>query len=126
MKNVTQEKQRGINWTEHKILEDLDYADDLGLLAHRHREVQEKAGKLHKTASTIGLRQNRNDALGKTIAERRWIWLGPRPNNKGRADMETNRKKKQRAPQRDLEKNDTERPKREGADPGHSTGGSCR
>ncbi|KAK3549305.1 hypothetical protein QTP70_034532 [Hemibagrus guttatus] len=45
----------------HKMknaLEDLDYADDLGLLAHRHQDIQQKTEKLSEIASTIGLKVN--------------------------------------------------------------------
>lgn len=40
------------------LLEDLDYTDDLGLLAHKHQDIQQKIEKLSKIASTIGLKVN--------------------------------------------------------------------
>lgn len=35
MCHVTQESQQGLQWT---VVEDLDYADDLGLLSHKHQD----------------------------------------------------------------------------------------
>ena len=40
------------------VLEDLDYADDIGLLSSQHQDAQQKAEHLSKTASTVGLKVN--------------------------------------------------------------------
>lgn len=40
------------------ILEDLDNADDLGLLSSRHQDIQQKTELLGATASKIGLKVN--------------------------------------------------------------------
>ena len=38
------------------VLENLDYADDIGLLSSEHQGVQQKAERLSKAANTIGLK----------------------------------------------------------------------
>ena len=38
------------------VLEDLDYADSIRLLSSKHQDAQQKAERLNKTASTIGLK----------------------------------------------------------------------
>ena len=40
------------------ILEDLDYADDIGQISSKHQDAQQKAERLSKTVSTIGLKVN--------------------------------------------------------------------
>jgi len=42
MKQATSDKKTGIQWTFTKRLEDLDLADDISLLSHRHQDAQEK------------------------------------------------------------------------------------
>jgi len=39
-------------------LEDLDYADDIALLAHRHQDMQTKTNALVTTAGNLGLKIN--------------------------------------------------------------------
>ena len=50
----------------YSILEDLDYADDIGLLSNRHKDMQEKMDKLTTTAPQIGFKaqhsKNQTDA----------------------------------------------------------------
>lgn len=46
---------RGIRWTITSRLEDLDYADDIALLAQSHRDMQEKINLLGEKAKTVGL-----------------------------------------------------------------------
>ena len=53
-----QNGNRGIRWTLTSILEDLDYADDIGLLSSRHKDMQEKMDKLTTTAPQIWLKLN--------------------------------------------------------------------
>ena len=55
-------RRQGIQWTLTSILEDLDYADDLSLLASRHQDIQQKTNNLAKHAALIGLKVN----TGKT------------------------------------------------------------
>ena len=40
------------------VIEDLDYADNIGLLSSKHQDVQHIAEGLSKTANTIGLKFN--------------------------------------------------------------------
>jgi len=42
MKETTKDRTRGIRWTLTTNLEDLDYADDIGLLSGCHKDAQEK------------------------------------------------------------------------------------
>ena len=59
MSEITKNGNIGIRWTLNSILEDLDYADDIGLLlSNRHMDVQEKMDKLTTTAPQIGLKLN--------------------------------------------------------------------
>jgi hypothetical protein len=46
---------RGIQWTLTRKLEDLDFADDISLLSHRHEDIQTKADNLHSVAGSTGL-----------------------------------------------------------------------
>ena len=50
--------RRGIRWTLTSVLEDLDYADDIALLAHRHQDMQAKTNALATTAGCLGLKIN--------------------------------------------------------------------
>ena len=44
MRLVTEEP-RGIHWTFTSGLEDIDFADDIGLLSHTQQKMQEKTSK---------------------------------------------------------------------------------
>lgn len=58
MKNATEGKRQGLKWTLASILEDLDYADDLGLSSSRHQDIHQKTELLGATASKIGLKSS--------------------------------------------------------------------
>lgn len=58
MKNITQGKKQRLQWRLPSILEDLDYADDLGLLSSRHQNIQQKTELLSATANKIGFQVN--------------------------------------------------------------------
>lgn len=58
MKVTTNNKQTGISWTMAEKLEDLDFADDIALLSHRHQDIQNKTNCLATTAAKIGLKIN--------------------------------------------------------------------
>ena len=62
MKRTKADKKRGIQWTLNSVLEDLDFADDIGLLSSRHSDIQEKMDRLASLASQIGMKVN----VGKT------------------------------------------------------------
>jgi len=38
--NQTMDQPRGLQWTFAKTLEDLDFADDIGLLSHYFKHIQ--------------------------------------------------------------------------------------
>ena len=58
MKQTTTNKKTGIQWTFTKQLEDLDFADDISLLSHRHQDAQEKLSRLAEEAEKTGLNIN--------------------------------------------------------------------
>ena len=41
-----------------EMLYDLDFADDIALLSHRHRDIQEKTNVMSSTGIQIGLNIN--------------------------------------------------------------------
>ena len=41
-------------------MEDLDFADDLALLSHSHKQMQEKTEQLNTVSTQLGLNINRN------------------------------------------------------------------
>ena len=49
---------RGIQWTLMHKLEDLDFADDIALLAHSLQHIQGKTESLHTVAKNTGLEIN--------------------------------------------------------------------
>ena len=54
----TIDRSRGIQWTLFSQLEDLDFADDLAVLAPKHIYLQEKTDRLNKFAQQVGLNIN--------------------------------------------------------------------
>ena len=58
MKETTTGSRNGIQWTLVDQLEDLDFADDLALLAHTHSQMQAKTSKLEAISSKLGLNIN--------------------------------------------------------------------
>ena len=58
MIKTTGRRRTGIQWSLTSILEDLDYADDLGLLSSRHQDIQEKTENLATAAIKVGLKIN--------------------------------------------------------------------
>ena len=50
----------GITWTFTESLGDLDFADDISLLAHSHRDIQSKTEKLVRNAAKVGLHVNKD------------------------------------------------------------------
>ena len=59
MKITTEGRNNGIQWTLTTQLDDLDFADDLALLSHNHRQMQEKTSRLETTSARTGLRINK-------------------------------------------------------------------
>ena len=55
MKRATTKRPRGISWNVFRHLEDEDFADDLALLSHVHRDMQDKTGCTETEAGSTGL-----------------------------------------------------------------------
>ena len=58
MKSSTGNTKTGLKWSFSKYLEDLDYADDVSLLSHRHQDAQTKLNRLAIEAEKTGLKIN--------------------------------------------------------------------
>jgi hypothetical protein len=50
-----------------KQLEDLEFADNIGLISHKFEHMQEKTNKLSQVASRIGLKINNNKTKYMTV-----------------------------------------------------------
>ena len=57
----------GITWTFTESLGDLDFADDISILAHSHRDIQSKTDKLVRNAAKVGLHDFVNKDKTKTM-----------------------------------------------------------
>ena len=57
MRKCTNNTNRGIHWVD-KVLEDLDFADNLVLLSSTHPDAQEKINNLQNVSGQIGLQIN--------------------------------------------------------------------
>nr|KAG5695646.1 hypothetical protein BaRGS_029136 [Batillaria attramentaria] len=58
MRQATDGKRTGIQWTFSKHLEDLDFADDIALLSHKQQDAQEKLNRVAEEAEKTGLKIN--------------------------------------------------------------------
>nr|KAG5699556.1 hypothetical protein BaRGS_033752 [Batillaria attramentaria] len=58
MRQTTDGKRTGIQWTFSKQLEDLDFADDIALLSHKQQDAQEKLNRVAEEAEKTGLKIN--------------------------------------------------------------------
>jgi len=58
MNKVTKERKRGIQWRMMERLENLDFADDICLLAQRSSNIKTNTEKLEEEAAKVGLRIN--------------------------------------------------------------------
>ena len=56
MRKVTSDRPRGITWGLTARLEDCDFADDIALLAHTQKDIQEKTERVDKVGRTVGLK----------------------------------------------------------------------
>ena len=45
--------EEGLDGSLTSVLEDLDYADDIALLAHRHQDMKEKSNALDTIAGNL-------------------------------------------------------------------------
>ena len=60
MKTSTKQTRNGIQWTLWTQLEDLDFSDDIALLSHTHKQMQDKINIITEVSSQTGLNVNRN------------------------------------------------------------------
>ena len=51
-------RNRGVQWTLMETLEDLDFADDIVLMSHRLKDIQDKTNDLVKESKKVGLKVN--------------------------------------------------------------------
>ena len=58
MKTATSDKPRGIVWNAFDNLEDEDFADDIALVSHTHKSMQEKTNRVEEMAKLVGLKVN--------------------------------------------------------------------
>ena len=56
MRQSTKGRRTGIQWTFTKQLEDLDFADDIALLSHKHQDAQEKLNRVAEEGEKTGLK----------------------------------------------------------------------
>ena len=59
MKTTTAGRNNSILWTLWTQLDNLDFTDDLVLLSHNHRQMQDKTTLLETTSAGTGLKINR-------------------------------------------------------------------
>ena len=56
MKRATADKARGITWKAFTCLEDEDFADDIALISHSQKDMQEKTSRIETEAGSVGLK----------------------------------------------------------------------
>ena len=56
METETKGKRNGIQWKMLTQLDDLDFADDLALMSHSHRRMQDKTADLARISAQVGLK----------------------------------------------------------------------
>ena len=61
MKTETKGKRNGIQWKILTQLDDLDFADDLALMSHSHRQMQDKTTYLARISAQVGLKINKKE-----------------------------------------------------------------
>ena len=59
MKTETKEKRNGTQWKILTQLDDLTVADDLALMSHNHRQMQDKTTNLTRISAQVGLKINK-------------------------------------------------------------------
>ena len=58
VRKTVRNRRRGLRWRFTSMLEDLDYADDIALLASNYAHMHEKSSRLQTIGSFIGLEVN--------------------------------------------------------------------
>ena len=56
MRRATEDLARGLVWGLTDRLEDCKFADDITLLSHTQKDIQEKTDRVDQTAKTVGLK----------------------------------------------------------------------
>ena len=69
MKNTVKDRKRGIQWGVRGQLEDLDFADDLAIMSHSHKQLQDKTNRLILFAKQVGLIINASKTEEMNIIE---------------------------------------------------------
>jgi hypothetical protein len=67
MKRVKGLRKRGIQWSMKERLKDLDYVDDICLLAQKFCDMEEKLKRLKEKAELAGLHININKTKGMRV-----------------------------------------------------------
>jgi hypothetical protein len=67
MRRVKGLRKTGTQWSMKERLEDLDYVDDIYLLAHRFYDMEEKLKRLEEEAKSTGLYININTTKGLRV-----------------------------------------------------------
>jgi hypothetical protein len=60
MRESTEGKRNGIQWTIWQQLDDLNFADDIALISSTQQQMQEKTSLLAETSVKLGLRPNKS------------------------------------------------------------------
>ena len=61
MKTETKGTRNGIQWKILTQLDDLDFADDLALMSHNHRQMQDKTTYLVRISAQVGLKNQQKE-----------------------------------------------------------------
>jgi hypothetical protein len=67
MRNTVGKAKRGLQWNMYDRLEDLEFADDIRLLAHKYKDIQAKLTQLHEELQKVGLSISINISKTKEI-----------------------------------------------------------
>ena len=60
MRRATTDRPRGVEWGLTARLEDCDFADDIALLSHTQKDIQEKTNRVDQIARSVGLKMHPN------------------------------------------------------------------
>ena len=69
MRESTEGRRNGIQWTLWNQLDDLDFADDIALLAmaHKYTQMQDKTNQMEDSAAKLGLPVNKRKTKSMRI-----------------------------------------------------------
>jgi len=111
MRQTSRGAPRGRKWTLTDPLEDLNFADDSALLAHRHQDLESKTQELATNGFKIGLQINTDKTKVMRINERstvpitlnnnkynievvsEFVYLGAKITSDGNSDEDINNRK---------------------------------